>query len=134
MERRGERRGGRRGARCCRQGQGSASCWESQPGDIITSEGSGAGAASAVSQALPVPRATHLLLHQSPAKPGEDSHGPQRLDISSLARAPPSLPKQSFLLPLFPSLRGFCLQAKQNTGPLPIPAPLTSSRCTAGGD
>lgn len=71
-----------------------------------------------------------LLLQQSPAKPGEDSHGPQRLDISSLARAPPSLPKQSFLLPLFPSLRGFLLPAKQNTGPFPIPAPLTSSRRT----
>lgn len=132
MERRGEE--GRRGARCCRQGQGSASCWESQPGDIITSEGSSAGAASAVSWALPVPRAACLLLHQSSAKPGEDSQSPQCLDISSLARASLSLPKQSFLLPLFPSLQGFLLQAKQNMGPFPIPAPLTSSHCTERGE
>lgn len=51
-----------------------------------------------------------MPLHESPAKLGEDSHGLQCLDISSLACVPPSLLKQSFHCPHSPGYKASFLE------------------------
>lgn len=124
-----QRRGGE--SALLQPGPGLLVCWESQPRDIVTSQGSGSGAASMVSAALPVPQAASLLLPQSPAKLGGDSHGLQCLDISSLARAPPSLASSHFYCPNFSPYKSSSFKPSKTQGLsqcLPCSSPPTTQK------